>query len=314
MRRHPDLLVGIDAPDDAGVFRISEDIALVQTLDFLTPVVDCPFDFGKIAAANSLSDVYAMGGVPLTAMNIVCFSVDEFPEDVLRETLAGGLEKIHEAGAVLVGGHSVDDREFKYGLSVTGRVHPDRILRNGGAMAGDVLVLTKPLGTGVLSTAVKGKFADEEATRLLVETAGTLNRKAAEIMLRFHPRACTDVTGFGLAGHALEMAANGNVIFRLDSRSVPVLGKAREYAAMGLLPAGSYKNRSFCEKKLGISKDADPSALDLMFDPQTSGGLLIALPAKEAGGCVQAMNDEGVHAVVVGECAGDDPCGRVDIL
>lgn len=314
MRRHPDLLVGIDAPDDAGVFRISEDTALIQTLDFLTPVTDSPFDFGKIAAANSLSDVYAMGGVPVTAMNIVCFSVEEFPEDVLRETLEGGLEKIHEAGAVLLGGHSVDDREFKYGLSVTGKVHPDRILRNGGGEVGDVLILTKPLGIGVLSTALKGKFADAEAARLLVETAGTLNRKAAEIMLRFHPRGCTDVTGFGLAGHALEMATNGKKTIGLDSRVVPVLEKAREYAAMGLLPVGSYKTRAYCEKKIRISPSADKVAVDLMFDPQTSGGLLIALPPHEAAACVRMMNDEGVPGVRVGEVTGVDSHGRVDIL
>jgi len=314
VRSHPDLLVGIDTPDDAGVFRISDDTALIQTLDFLTPITDSPFDFGKIAAANSLSDVYAMGGIPLTAMNIVCFSVDDLPEEVLRETLEGGLEKIHESGAVLVGGHSVDDREFKYGLSVTGRVHPDRILRNGGAHVGDKLILTKPLGTGVLATAIKGKFADSDDLKLLVETAGTLNKRAAEIMLRFHPTACTDVTGFGLVGHTLEMATNGRKTIRIDSCVVPVLGKAREYAAMGLLPAGSYKTRAYCEKMIRISPSADPLTIDLLFDPQTSGGLVIALPPHEAVTCVRMMNDQGIPGVIFGEVYDVDDQGRVDIV
>ncbi len=314
MRSHPDLLVGIDAPDDAGVFRINDETALIQTLDFLTPITDSPYDFGRIAAANSLSDVYAMGGVPLTAMNIVCFSVDEFPESVLRETLAGGLDMIHEAGAVLVGGHSVDDKEFKYGLSVTGKVHPGRILTNGGANIGDRLILSKPIGTGVLSTAIKGRFADAEAVKLLVETAGTLNRKAADIMLRFRPSACTDITGFGLAGHALEMAVNGRKIIRIDSRAVPVLAKAREYASMGLLPAGSYKTRDYCGKKIRISSLVDPVTADLLFDPQTSGGLLFALPPSEAGLCVSMMDGEGVPGVIVGEVSAEDSCGGIDVV
>jgi selenide,water dikinase len=255
-----------------------------------------------------------MGGIPLTAMNIVCFSVEDLSEEVLRETLEGGLEKIHESGAVLVGGHSVDDREFKYGLSVTGRVHPDRILRNGGANVGDMLILTKPLGTGVLATAIKGKFADEADLKLLVETAGTLNRRAAEIMLRFHPTACTDVTGFGLAGHTLEMATNGHKTIRIDSRVVPVLGKVREYAAMGLLPAGSYKTRAYCEKMVRISPSTDSISVDLLFDPQTSGGLVIALPQSEALDCARMMNDEGIQGVIFGEVCGVDDKGRVDIV
>ena len=314
MRNHPDLLVGIHAPDDAGVFRITEDIALVQTLDFLTPITDSPYEFGQIAAANSLSDVYAMGGVPLTAMNIVCFSVEELPEDVLRETLAGGLDKIHEAGAVLVGGHSVDDREFKYGLSVTGRVHPARYLTNGGAKPGDKLILTKALGTGVLATAIKGRFADKDAGRLLVKTAGELNRKAAEIMLRFNPSACTDVTGFGLVGHVMEMAVNGNKSICLYSRNVPLIASAREYASMGLLPAGCYKNRSYCEKKISIAPGVDPVMVDLMFDPQTSGGLVIALGDRDARDCMDMMNNEGVGGVMIGEVTGDQPQGHVRIV
>ena len=306
--------MGIDTPDDAGVFKISDDIALIQTLDFLTPITDSPYEFGLIAAANSLSDVYAMGGVPLTAMNIVCFSVDEMPEEVLKETLAGGLEKIHEAGAVLVGGHSVDDREFKYGLSVTGKVHPKRYLRNGSARVGDVLILTKPLGTGVLSTAIKGKFADADTVRILVETASCLNRRAAEIMLRFHPSACTDVTGFGLVGHVLEMATGGKKSIRIRSANVPLIEKARDYAAMGLLPAGSYKNRQYCEKKLTIGPNVDRVTADLMFDPQTSGGLVIALSPEEVDVCLHVMKNEGLVAELVGEVIGDHEKGHVSII
>lgn len=308
------MIVGLDYADDAGVYRISSDTALIQTLDFLTPVTDSPYEFGLIAAANSLSDVYAMGGEPLTAMNIVCFPVDDLPEEVLRETLAGGLEKIHEAGATLVGGHSVDDREFKYGLSVTGTVHPDRVLRNCGGRKGDLLILTKPIGTGVLSTAIKGKVADPESARLLVEISATLNRTAAEIMRRFSPSACTDITGFGLAGHVLEMASGGKKGIVIDSGAVPFIDKAVEYAMMGLLPAGSYKTREHCGQSVVIDSSVETAKADLLFDPQTSGGLLIAMNAAEAGECVRIMHDEGVQASVIGQIADDHHCGIVEIL
>ena len=200
----PDLIAGTADAEDAGVIRMTEDLALVQTLDFLTPVTDNPRDFGRIAAANSLSDVYAMGGTPVTAMNIVCFPACDYPEEVLTETLAGGLEKIREAEAVLVGGHSVDDPEFKYGLSVTGRIHPKRVIRNGGARTGDVLILTKPVGAGILATAVKAKLASPAAEREMVENMAFLNRWAAEILVPEHPSALTDITGFGLAGMPLK--------------------------------------------------------------------------------------------------------------
>lgn len=313
VKGHPDLLVGLDTPDDAGVIKITDDIALIQTLDFLTPITDSPFDFGRIAAANSLSDVYAMGGVPLTAMNIVCFSTDELPEEVLKETLAGGLEKIHEAGAVLVGGHSVDDREFKYGLSVTGKVHPNRVVTNFGARVGDVLILTKPLGTGILATAIKGKFADDQAVKILVDMAATLNRKAAEIMGLFHASACTDVTGFGLVGHVLEMATGGNKAILIQSSAVPLIEKAKEYAAMGMIPAGAYKNRQYCEHKLQIDKTVNSITVDLLFDPQTSGGLVIALSASEARFCLDQMKNEGVPCEIIGEVTGDHPKGLVRV-
>jgi selenide, water dikinase len=306
--------VGLETPDDAGVLRLTDEIALIQTLDFLTPITDSPYDFGRIAAANSLSDVYAMGGKPLTAMNIVCFSVDEFPEEVLRETLAGGLEKIHEAGAVLVGGHSVDDKEFKYGLSVTGIVHPDRFLTNCSAKRGDCLILTKPLGTGVLSTAIKGKFADDQAMKILVDTAPTLNRMAAEIMMHYKPTACTDITGFGLAGHIYEMASGGKKEILIRSADVPLIDKAREYAGMGLIPAGTYKTREYCEHRISMDKGVDPVTADLLFDPQTSGGLVVALPESQAADCLKRMHDEGIPAAIIGAVLGDHPKGHVRIL
>ncbi|VFQ42580.1 selenophosphate synthetase [Desulfoluna butyratoxydans] len=312
--RPPELLVGVDGADDAGVYQLSGETALIQTLDFLTPVTDSPYDFGRIAAANSLSDVYAMGGRPLTAMNIVCFPTDSLPEEVLAETLAGGLETIHESGACLVGGHSVDDAEFKYGLSVTGVVHPKRLLTNGGARTGDALILTKPLGSGLLSTAIKGQVAGAEASRLLVEVCAALNKSAAEALDTFHPTACTDVTGFGFAGHALEMARGAKKRFVVSASSLPVMEGALEYAEMGLLPAGAYRNRDFCGTSVEVFPSVPRSLADLIFDPQTSGGLLVTLPASEAESCLSVMKGLGVEAAVVGEVAGESSCGSVECI
>ncbi len=304
----------METSDDAGVFRLDSETALVQTLDFITPIIDSPYEFGRIAAANSLSDVYAMGGRPITAMNIVCFPVGEFSEEILKEALAGGLEKIYEAGAVLVGGHSVDDREFKYGLSVTGIVHPDRILTNRNAKAGDRLILTKPVGTGIIATAVKGKVADEEAIRALIEVTTTLNGKAAEIMLRFRPNACTDVTGFGLAGHVLEMAKGSGKKILIHTGSVHFVKRAEEYALMGLVPAGSYNTKNYCSKNISIDSSVKQVVIDMVFDPQTSGGLVISLPEKRAKECLDALRNEGVFASIIGEVSEDDQVGHVKIL
>lgn len=303
----------METSDDAGVFRLDSETALVQTLDFFTPIIDSPYEFGRIAATNSLSDVYAMGGRPVTAMNIVCFPVGELSEEILKETLAGGLEKIYEAGAVLVGGHSVDDREFKYGLSVTGIVHPDRILTNRNAKAGDRLILTKPVGTGIIATAIKGKVADEEAIRALIEVTTTLNRKAAEIMLRFRPNACTDVTGFGLAGHVLEMAKGSGKKIIIHTGSVPFIKRAEEYALMGLIPAGSYNTKNYCSKNISIDSSVKQVVVDMVFDPQTSGGLVISLPEKTAEECLDTMRNEGVFASIIGEVSEDDQAGHVVI-
>ncbi len=313
MKHHPDLIVGLESGDDAGVFRISKDLALIQTLDFFTPIIDAPYHFGRIAAANALSDVYAMGGTPLTAMNIVCFPKDDLPVEVLKQTLAGGLEKIYEAGAVLAGGHSVDDKEFKYGLSVTGRVHPDKVLTNKNARIGDTLILTKPIGTGILATAVKGKIADDNATAILIDVTSGLNKTASEVMLAFLPNACTDITGFGLAGHLLEMAKGGKKIISIDTHLVPFIPKAVEYAEMGIVPAGAYNINAYCKKDVYFDPKVSPIDKDLLFDPQTSGGLIISLPAKNAGNCLQALIDNGVEAAIIGEVTADHPVGHLKI-
>ncbi|MFW6052554.1 MAG: selenide, water dikinase SelD, partial [Desulfosalsimonas sp.] len=278
-----------------------------------TPIVDSPYDFGRIAAANAMSDVYAMGGVPITAMNIVCFPADDLPESVLKETLEGGLEKIHESGALLVGGHSVDDSEFKYGLSVTGLVHPGKILTNGGGRTGDRLILTKPLGTGVLATAVKGGIADAAAMEKMIETAVQLNSKAAEVGGRFSPTACTDITGFGLAGHLLEMARAGKKQITVEASRVPVIAQALEYGGMGLFPAGAYTNKNHFSDSVDTDESVDDILADMMFDPQTSGGLILAVDATVCQKCLAEMLDAGIEAAIIGEIGEPDSCGRIRI-
>ena len=297
----PNLLVGRETSDDAGVYRLSADVALVQTIDFITPVVNDPYDFGRIATANALSDVYAMGGRPLTAMNVVCFPIKSMDKAILGEILRGGLEKIHEAGAVLVGGHSVEDSEIKYGLSVTGLVHPDRVLTNAGAKIGDGLILTKPIGTGVLATAVKAGLLSAPVERQAIESMATLNRKAAEAMASYSVNACTDITGFGLLGHALEMAVASGVRIALVADRVPLLPEAQDLVQMGLVPAGSYANRNYCTHQVFRSESLDPVLLDLLADAQTSGGLLISLPEEQAQSLVADLKAHGVsHAALVG--------------
>jgi selenide,water dikinase len=299
--------VGRETSDDAGVYRLSEDVALVQTVDFITPVVNDPYDFGRIAAANSLSDVYAMGGRPLTVMNVVCFPVKTMDKAILREILRGGLEKIHEAGATLVGGHSVEDPEIKYGLSVTGLVHPERVLTNAAVKPGDAIILTKPLGTGVLATAIKADLLSKEAERRAIETMATLNRKAAEIMAAYPVNACTDVTGFGLLGHTLEMATGSRVAITLFAETVPLLPGVMDSVQMGLVPAGSFSNRNFCSHQVRRSEALDPMLLDILADAQTSGGLLIALPEKRAAALVDDLHAGGVlDAALIGRAAASD--------
>lgn len=301
---HPDLLVGMETADDAGVYRLTPEIALIQTVDFFTPVVNDPYTFGQIAAANALSDVYAMGGRPLTALNIVCYPSKTVPKEVLQAILAGGLDKIHEAGALLVGGHSVDDTELKYGLSVTGVVHPERVLTNGGAKVGDQLILTKPLGTGVIATAMKGRLASPEAEAEAIQVMTALNRLPASCLESLAVHAVTDITGFGLLGHALEMAVASKVEITFYAQLVPLLAAAREYAAMGLVPAGSFANRNFCEKSLQVAPGLDPVLVDLMSDAQTNGGLLLAVSPDQVQHLGDCLEDQGIPASRIGEVTG----------
>ena len=306
--------MGLDSPDDAGVYKLNEETALIQTLDFLTPVTDSPYEFGQIAAANSLSDVYAMGGEPITVMNIVCFPSCDLPEEVLAETLRGGLDKIHESGATLVGGHSVDDPEFKYGLSVTGIVHPDKVLTNTGAQKGDAVILTKPIGTGVMATAIKARLASKNNIEESVAVMSMLNKGAADVMKEFDIHACTDVTGFGLAGHLLEMAKGSGKDILIHTGKVPLLKNALDFANMGFVPAGAHKNRKFFEPLTWIDSGLDRAVVDLMFDPQTSGGLLISLDKKEAQAFVEKMKTFGQEAWIIGEIQDDSGTGFLQLI
>lgn len=299
----PNVLIGLETSDDAAVYKLTDDLAVIQTLDFFTPVVDDPYRFGQVAAANSLSDVYAMGGKPVLALNIVCFPNCLEP-DILGEILRGGADKIKEAGAVLLGGHSVEDNEPKYGLSVMGTVHPEEVVANCGARPGDVLVLTKALGTGILNTAMKAELISEEEAEAVYRSMAALNAGAAEAMIPLRPHACTDITGFGLLGHALEMARGSGVTITLDASALPLLPGAMDYAAMGIIPAGAYQNAKFAEADVVWSAEIPVNLRDIIADPQTSGGLLISLPESKAEELLQRLSKttETPYAVI----------GRVD--
>jgi selenide,water dikinase len=296
------VLVGLDRADDAGVYKISDELALIQTVDFFTPVVDDPFRFGQIAAANALSDVYAMGGTPKTAMNLVAFPVKEMDISVLRQILQGGVDKLTEAGVVLIGGHSIEDKELKYGLSVTGFVHPAQVLTKKNLQAGDRLVLTKPLGTGIVNTVIKAGMASADLIDRVTHLMIGLNRDAAEIMARFEVNACTDVTGFGLLGHLAEMVCGSGMSARVFSMQVPVIPEALEFASMGLIPAGAYKNREFRASMIAFAETVALSRQDALVDPQTSGGLLISVSGNQAAELITALKDAGVgDAAEIGE-------------
>lgn len=310
----PNLLVGYSLADDAGVYRISADQALIQTVDFFTPIVDDPFTFGAIAAANALSDVYAMGGRPLTALNIVCFPHDQLEMDVLNQILRGGHSKVTEAGAALVGGHSVRDPELKYGLAVTGLVHPDRVLTNSGARPGDQLLLTKKLGTGLIANAFKAGQIGENDMAEAIASMRALNAAAAAQMTRFEPSACTDITGFGLLGHAGEMAAASQVSLTFSASRVPMMELALELGSRESLSGGSRDNQLFLEDVVSVHADVPPSRANVMFDAQTSGGLLIALSATQADSLLAALHQHGVpQAALVGEVTDDSP-GQIRVL
>lgn len=295
------VLAGDAVGEDAAIIRFPPSKALVQTVDFFTPIVNDPYRFGQIAAANALSDVYAMGGEPLSAMNIVCFPIKEQGHEVLQQILQGGYDKIRESGAVLAGGHSVEDAEPKYGLAVSGVINPDAYATNTGLRPGDELILTKPLGTGVLATAVKGKWANaEELEDILYETAARLNKAGGDVIRRFGLTGATDVTGFGLGGHMLEMARASDVRVELSLAAVPMLPHAEDLASMGLIPAGSYANKHFCEGLVSVAEGLDTVRLDLVFDAQTSGGLVLAVPSRHLGEACAMLTEAGDSAAHVG--------------
>jgi len=303
--------VGIDHLDDAGVYRLTEDIALVQTTDFFPPIVDDPFSFGQIAAANALSDIYAMGGKPLTVMNLVAFPIKKMDGNILKEILKGGYSKIQESGAIIVGGHSIDDTDIKYGLSVTGTIHPDKILTNANARPGDRLVLTKPLGTGIIGTALKGEMASQEAVKKITQSMTTLNRVACEVMVEDGANACTDITGFGLLGHALEMAMASDVAIAIQSQSVPIFPEAEEYASMGMVPGGTGRNRDFAACKVEILGHVPDIKMDILYDAQTSGGLLISVEGERVQMLLGQLHRRGVKwATIIGEVL-EGPRGRI---
>ena len=276
----PNLLVGFDKSDDASVYRISDELALVQTVDFFPPIADDPYTFGAIAATNALSDVYAMGGEPKLALNIMAVPAD-MPKEVVHEILRGGYDKVYEAGALITGGHSILDPEPKYGLAVTGFVHPDRVLTNSGAKPGDVLLFTKPIGIGILTTAAKAELAEASTMAKALRLMTTLNKSARDAMVKYRVHACTDVTGFGLLGHTCEMAQGSDVQITLRTGDMDLIGEALEFARMGLLPEGMYRNRQFAEKYVDGGA-VELAVQDMLYDPQTSGGLLIAVDPDDA--------------------------------
>lgn len=296
-----DLLVGLGSSDDAAVYRMNDDIAIIQTLDFLTPVVDDPYIFGQIAAANSLSDIYAMGGRPKLAMNIVCFP-DCLEPQVLNRILEGGYDKVTEAGALLVGGHSVSDDEPKYGLSVIGFVHPNKVITNSDAKPGDVLILTKPLGLGIINTAIKGSIVDDTSYKEAIKIMTTLNKFAIEAIDKVgNINSMTDVTGFGLLGHAFEMAEGSQVSIILRSNEIPIITKAIDYASMGLIPGGAYSNKKYIGDNVVFNGDVSKAIKDILFDPQTSGGLLISVPRESAADLMEALKANPTEYAIIGE-------------
>ncbi len=298
----PNLITGIERSEDAGVYKLTAEIAIVQTVDFFTPTVDAPYDFGQIAVANALSDVYAKGGKPLTAMNIVCFPIGQMDISVLNQVLKGGLAKMREAGVILLGGHSVDDSEIKYGISVTGTIHPRKVVKNNGAKPGDILILTKPLGVGIITTAIKRGLVSLSLTRKVTRQMATLNKVASEAMLEIGVHACTDITGYGFMGHAGEMLEDTNNGMVIYSSEIPYIKEAKELAEKGIMPGGLGRNRDFRRKIVKFEKNVPQYLQDILFDPQTSGGLLIAVNSAKAVRLLKTLSERGVkQARIVGK-------------
>jgi len=298
----PNLIVGFEKADDAGVYKITDELALIQTVDFFTPVVDDPYIFGQIAAANALSDVYAMGGKPLTAMNVVCFPIKTLDIGVLKAILRGGLDKLIEAETTLVGGHSVENNEIKYGLSVTGIIHPGKVLTNMSAHIGDYLILTKPLGTGIINTAIKGGMAGKETISMVSNTMVTLNKGASIAMQEVGVSACTDITGFGLLGHLSEMIRGNGFGMIVYAGKVPYFSEAKEFATKGMVPGGTYRNKEFFSQWVRFDSTVPQYLQDIFFDPQTSGGLLISVPREKVDSLLAQLREKNVNeAVIIGE-------------
>lgn len=299
VRTDPNLLVGFDKSDDASVYKVSDDLALVQTVDFFPPIADDPYTFGSIAATNALSDVYAMGGEPKLALNIMAVPAD-LPKDAVHEILRGGYEKAYEAGAIITGGHSILDDEPKYGLAVTGFVHPDKVLTNAGAEDGDVLFLSKPLGIGILTTAAKADLVDENTMKYAVKLMTTLNKSARDAMVKYRVHACTDVTGFALLGHACEMAQGSDTELHIDVDRIDLIPEALEFARIGILPEGMYRNRRFAEAFVDPGS-AELAKQDMLYDPQTSGGLLIAVHPDDADALYEELKGAVPSAQRIGK-------------
>jgi selenide,water dikinase len=298
--RDPNLIVGIETADDAGVYRLSETLALVQTVDFFTPIVDDPFDYGRISALNSINDVWAMGGTPVTALAVTCFPKKGVDFSILGEIMRGGLQVLTENGVALVGGHSVDNQQIMFGYAVTGTIDPARVVTNRGARPGDALVLTKPIGTGVVSTGIKFGKASEEVTRASLETMLLPGREAARLMAEAGASAATDVTGFALLGHAWEMARASGVTFEIDSGGVPLIRGALELAAAGMLTSGDRSNRLYVGEDVTLGEGVRPELASLLFDPQTAGGLLISVAAESASDLLASLRERYADASVIG--------------
>jgi selenide,water dikinase len=299
--KNSDMLVGTETGDDAGVYRLRPDLAIVNTVDFFTPIVDDPYIFGQISAANSLSDVYAMGGDPVTCMNIVCFPKGKMDIEILGEILKGGAEKVKESGAVVIGGHSIIDEEIKFGMAVTGVIHPDKIFRNVGVQEGDVLILTKALGTGIVATALKKGKASDESVNEAVKSMTTLNAAASMVARKHSVHACSDVTGFGILGHALGMASGSGVTLVIESAKMPLLRGAPRLAEKGYITGGCKRNREYLSDKMTIDKSIREGLVEIALDPQTSGGLLLAVAKRHAAKLVEDLHAAGVtHATEVG--------------
>lgn len=295
----PNVLVGFEASDDAAVYKIRDDLLIIQTMDFFPPLVDNPYDYGRIAAANAISDIYAMGGTPLMALNILTFP-SCLDLALVQEILRGGNEKALEAGINILGGHSIEDTEPKYGLSVVGVCHPDELLSNSTAQVGDLIVLTKAIGSGVLSTAAKANLIRAETESEVIETMAKLNRRGMELARKFKPSSATDVTGFGLVGHALEMAEASGVKLEFEAEAIPLLAQAEEMAEMGIIPAGAYQNKAYVGERFEAREGVKEALVDLVFDPQTSGGLLFSMSPENAAACLAEFERENEDFAIIG--------------